>query len=144
MKNKIPRTKTFVFLFIFLFFSFNILNPSIYQVRGEEYYFENVNVVIIGRCRAIDSDGSWLGGLYKGWMHHFGVTAWHTPLERIRVIVYNESIIHPWMTFYRLRNSTGGNQVNGTFFWDSEDDSASLFPPIVFVHCYAERFQVNV
>jgi hypothetical protein len=143
LKIRMAKTKIF-FFFIFLFFFRSLLYHFISQVRGEEYFFENVNVLIVGRCRTIRSDGSWLGGLYKGPMHLFGVTAWHTPLERLQIVVYNETILDPWMTFSRLRNSTGGDSVNGTFYWGGEENGVSLIPPIIFVHCFAERFQVNV
>lgn len=143
MKIRMAKSKIF-FFFIFLFFFSSLLNPFISQVRGEEYFFDNVNVVIVGRCRAINSDGSWHGGLYKGPMRLFDVSASFTPLERLNIVIYNETILDPWMTFSRLRNTTGGNHVNGTFYWGADGSGWSLIAPFVFIHCFAERLQVNV
>lgn len=106
----------------------------------KEYYFENVNVFVVGRCRTICSDGTWLGGLFSGNLKAADAMTDNEPLERFRVIVYNESIFHPHATFSRLYDATVGvRYANGVFFWSAKGNGISIFPPAVFIWCHAEK-----
>ncbi len=129
-----------------LFFIGMLISPIVVSktIDHKDYFFDNVNVLVIGRCRSIaSSDGIWAGGLYKGSMQAVEAQTDRTPLERLRVIVYNETITDPWMTFSGLKQaSVGGHDVNGLFFWSAKGFGVSKIPPIVFIRCHAERFEV--
>jgi len=116
--------------------SFN--NNSEIVNMGDVLYFENVNVFVIGRCRTIYSDGSWDGGLFIGDQTHSGIETHDSPLERIRIIIYNETILDPWISFSGLsRAIIGMNNASGIFFWGAKGNGIKILPPIIFVCCHA-------
>ena len=112
---------------------------------SDEYYFEDVNVLIIGRCRTIGSDGSWKIPIHIGFSLGIAVQVGYDQFERINVKVYNESISHPLTSFSNLVGSTVvGNNVTGIFFWSClRQHNARLIPPIVFVWCHADKVWIN-
>ena len=115
------------------------------NAKSDEYYFENVNVLVIGKCRTIDSDGTWMGGLFIGTQQCPGVQVTDTRFEGIRVKIYNESIYDPWFSVSGLTNSVVCmHNTKGIFFWACwKQFSAGPIPPIVFVSCHAEEVWVR-
>ncbi len=113
--------------------------------NSDEYYFEDVNVLIIGRCRTIGSDGTWVKGLFIGNQSCPEVQVTDSRFERIRVTIFNESIFNPWISFSRLINTkVFMRDAKGIFFWASlKQFSARLIPSIVFVSCHAERVWIR-
>lgn len=105
----------------------------------DSYHFENVKVLIIGRCRSIESDGQWIYWYYRGAMNECAVYVYHTWLERIKIIIYNESISHPLCVLSNVTDKAIQlHYVNGTFFYETfHQFAARKIPPIVFVHCTA-------
>jgi len=117
-------------------------NPSNDPEPEEEYYFEDVNVLVIGRCRTIGSDGSWHGGVFIGKMALTGLDSLDTPLERLHVLVYNESYTN---LFSRIKLGVVGMlNATGIFFWGSKGSGVSKIPPLAFVLCHAEKLWVNI
>lgn len=117
-------------------------NPSNDPEPEEEFYFEDVNVLMVGRCRTIVSDGSWHGGVFIGKMAFIELYSLDTPLERLHVLVYNESYTN---LFSRIKLGVVGMlNVTGVFFWGSVGSGVSKIPPLAFVLCYAEQLCINI
>jgi len=107
------------------------------------YYFEDVDIFIIGRCRTIFSTGKWVTGVYIGYESYVGIEAAFTPLERLHIVVKDGLVIKK---FFPLLFNVGidMNDVKGIFFAGvSEQFSAGLIPFIVFVRCHAERLWIH-
>jgi hypothetical protein len=122
-----------------------VSSVSICNAESNEYYFENVNVLIIGRCRNIGSDGTWVKGLFIGNQSCPGVEVTDSRFERIRVTIFNESIFNPWTSFPGLINTiVFMRDAKGIFFWASlKQFSARLIPSIVFVSCHTEKVWIR-
>ena len=114
---------------------------SFCSAESDECYFEDVNVLIIGRCRCIGSNGTWIGGLFIGTQPYPGVQVSDTRFEKLRVIIFNKTISNPWISLSGLVNSlVFMHSAKGIFFWSCwEQFSARLIPPSVFVFCHAEK-----
>ena len=145
MKSKILSLTVLVMLGFVGALYVPLVSSGGYEEISDEIYLEDVNVLVIGRCRIIGSDGTWHGGLCRGFLPYAEVETSQTPLERMFVIVYNETILIPWMTFSRLNYAyVGFGDVDGTLFWGREGSGASLIPPFVFVHCHARDVFINI
>ena len=121
-----------------------ICNARIFH-DPDEYYFENVNVIIFGRCREIGSDGTWMGGLFIGNQTYPDVLVTDTRFEGIRVKIFNESIFNPWVSLSGLINTdVYMRSAEGIFFWACwRQNSAGPIPPIVFIYCHAEKVWIR-
>ncbi len=106
-----------------------------------EYYAENSSIFLIGRCRTIGSDGSWVGGFYKGNMLQAGAVVDNQSYEKLNLIIYNKSIIDPQLSLMNQRDMIiYMRNVSGTFFWSCwSQTSAYKFPPLVFIRCSADK-----
>ena len=111
---------------------------------SNEYHFENVYVMITGRCRSIGSTGEWTGGLFIGNQSHPSVQAYNTRLERLNIDVYEQLKSNPCLSLKRLKNvEVHLINTKGIFFWGCwKQFSAGPIPPIVFVYCYAEKISI--
>lgn len=123
--------------------------PFISSCRAEsdEYYFEDVYIVIIGRCRSIGSvDGEWKGGLFIGNQTHPSVHAYDAPLERLNIYIYKEFKSGSCFSLKQSKNtSIGLIDTNGVFFWGTlKQYSARLIKPVVFVLCHAEEVYIHL
>jgi hypothetical protein len=141
--------KSKILLILFVFFllmvsSIPFPSTGIFH-NPDEYYFENVNVFIFGRCRGINSDGAWIRGLFIGTQLYSGVVVFHSRFEGIRVTIFNESIYNPWFSVSGLINSVVCmHDAKGIFFWACwKQYSAGPIPPIVFVLCHAQEVWVR-
>jgi hypothetical protein len=115
---------------------------SLCNAGSDEYYFENVNILIVGGCRSCGSDGGWSPPLYIGTLRTANVATTGTRLERIRVTIYNTTISDPWVKLSGLRNDTVfmRDNVKGVFFVSTfKQYSHGKIPFIVFVSCHADR-----
>jgi hypothetical protein len=112
----------------------------------DEYFFENVNVLSYGRCRCIGSTGDWIGGLFIGNMSRPFIQAFDTPLERLSIIIYNDSISDPYMSFSKLINTEIYlHDADGIFFWSAWNQfGARVIPPLLLVWCYAEKLSIYI
>ena len=143
------KRKTWMFALIIIIVVIACYSPIVASYTlGETtdiIYAENVHVLVIGRCRTIGSDGTWHGGLFLGNQTHSAVETGNATLERLRVIVYNNSISIPWMTFSRLtRAFVEMNNASGVFFWSSKGSGVSILPPIIFVKCHTEKLWISI
>jgi hypothetical protein len=141
--------KSKILLILFVFFllmvsSIPFPSTGIFH-NSDEYYFKNVNVLIIGRCRTIGSDGAWIKELFIGNQQYSEVYVTDTRFEGIRVIIFNESIFNPWISFSGLINTkVFMHDAKGIFFWACwKQYSAGPIPPIVFVLCHAQEVWVR-
>ena len=117
-------------------------NPSNNPEPEEEYYFEDANVLIVGRCRTISHDGSWTGRLFIGTQRFTSLSSGNKSLERLNVLVHNETNTN---LFYRIKlGGTGMHNATGIFFWGSKGSGVSKIPPLAFVLCHAEKLWVNI
>ncbi|GAG03118.1 unnamed protein product [marine sediment metagenome] len=115
----------------------NISNCNLIVCDGE-IYFENVDVLIIGRCRTIGSDGRWRGALYIGnlTIADLGISA---KLERVHIIVYNKTFLNLYDSFIRFtKGVVCMRNASGIFFWGAAGSGVRFISPIVFVRCHTD------
>lgn len=109
---------------------------------GEKYY-ENVDVLIIGRCRTIISDGKWNGLLYMGDLSIAGISVHDLSFEKAHIIVFNSSIINPIDSFTGyVRGWIYMKNASGVFFWSKFKSGVYLIPPFVFIRCHADQIWI--
>jgi hypothetical protein len=137
------KKKKYWVAIVFIILSFLVIQYAP-PVRSEIILFDHVNVLLIGRCRTIGSDGTWLGGLYRGFLPYADITTTNTSFERVLIIVYNESILYPWTSFsgYPFAD-VGFRNTTGNFFWGAKGFCVRTIPPRIFIHCYAEEFGIS-
>jgi len=143
MKLKVSFVLFMVFSFVMV--SYIPLCSSKTILQSDEYYFEDVNVFIVGRCRTIGSDGTWMGGFFVGTQQYPEVQVTDTRFEGIRIRIYNESMNNPLFSISRLINAKNDmRDAKGIFFWSCWNQfSARLIPPIVFVSCHAKEVLIQ-
>jgi hypothetical protein len=145
--NEVSMRRKWLAVGIILLFIGTGILPFISSCSAEsdEYYFENVNVIIFGRCRDIRSEGTWIRGLFIGTSLYPSVGVGDTHFEKLRVKIYNESIFNPWKSFSGLINTVVCmHDAKGIFFYGCwKHYSARWIPPIVFVLCHAQEVWVR-
>ena len=101
------------------------------------------NVLIIGRCRTIGSNGEWDGYLYIGFMTGTCVGLYNTDMEGIVFIVYGD--LHSETPIIRYINVGAICMRNnsGIFFWGSKGFSTREIPPIIFIMCRCDEISIN-
>ena len=124
--------------------NYSKIQDDIDDAINGEMYFEDVDVLIIGRCRTIGSDGRWQksGALYIGnlTIAELGIG---TKLQRVHVIVYNETL---YDSFIRFANGTVCmRNASGIFFWGggASKSGVSFISPIVFIRCHTDRLWIR-
>jgi hypothetical protein len=144
--RKVMKRKILSLGIIFLFIGMSIVScVAICSAKSDKYYFENVNVVVMGRCRTIGSNGTWLKGLFIGTQPYPDIAIGDTRFEGVRIKIFNESIMTPWISLSGLINTDIYMcNATGIFFWGSWTQySLKLRPPIVFVSCHAEKIWIR-
>ena len=115
------------------------------HAESDEYYFEDVYVIITGRCGSIGSvNEEWTGGLFIGNQTHPDVQAFDGLLERLNINIYEQFISKPCLSLKQSKNTNVHLlDANGIFFWGCwKQYSAGLIKPIVFVLCHAEEVHI--
>jgi len=152
MKKNLLLMKGFTIGFILLFIrigSFVIItNTSLCSAvtyhELDDYYFENVNILVIGRCSSVTSTDGWLGGLFVGKQEYPGIGVHDNILERIKIVIYNESIFKHQISLSKMKNiSIFMNNAEGIFFWGGGIPyHVRLIPPVVILWCHAEKLWI--
>lgn len=103
-----------------------------------EIYFEDVNIIIIGRCRTIISSGSdpWIGGLRIGCVDSVGIDIGDTPKERLYILLKG-FFMGPTNYTVFMRD------VKGVFFWGAEGSGYSETPPAIFICCHVKKLWIR-
>ena len=116
------------------------------SAESDEYYFEDVYVVITGRCGSIGTSGDWMGGLYIGNQTHPTINAYDLPLERLNINIYKEFKSGPCFSLKQSKDiGVDIIDTNGIFFWGCwKQYSARLIPPAIFVLCHAEEVYIDL
>jgi len=127
-----------------LFLLFLLVIPSTTEAirfEKDEYFFHDVDVLLVGRCRSIFYTHEFTLPYYVGKVDYFGLEASITPLERVHLWVHNQTA---QQFFFHLKLAgIDMFNANGTFFWASTKPyGASLMPPIVFIKCHAENLSM--
>jgi len=142
------KTKTTSFILVGCIFLTVSVPFSCFSVRGdpdEVIYVENVYVLVMGRCRTIGSDGSWSGGLSIGTTGYVKLETSNTPLERLCVIINNESLMNPGILRSGLKRAkVEMGPATGIIFWGGKNSGISIFPPVVFAWCHVEKVWVSI
>lgn len=119
-----------------------IVSSDAYEEISDKIYLEDVNVLVVGRCRTIVSDGSWHGGLFIGKMAGASLHSLDTPLERLHILVYNESYTN---LLSRIKLGVVHMlNIDGIFFWSQIGNGVSKIPPLAFVFCHAENVWIDI
>jgi len=141
---KIGRVRVIIIIILFVSVSVIPLGNA-GSLDPDKYYFEDVNVIIIGRCRTIGSDGTWIKGLFIGFQPYPDVEVTDTRFEGLKVIIFNDSITDPVVSLSGLINTNVFmRDAQGIFFWACwKQFSAGPIPPIVFVYCHADKVWIN-
>jgi len=119
------------------------VGSSFIDESEDEINFEDVTVLVFGRCRGRYSDGSWIGRLFVGNIPFGGVTNNDNFLERFTVLVRNQS---SGGNFFKIRLQYYDIQflnATGVFFWGSKGSGVSNIKPIVFIRCHAEKLAIS-
>jgi len=132
-----------VFFSAFLIFPLVSLHCRACDGPNDQYYFEDVNVLLIGRCRAIGSDGTWNGGLFIGEQLSPDISSEGTHFEGLRVLVYNTSIFNLYTSFSESTIVVSMRDATGVFFWGAKGFGVRRIPPIIFVQCHVEKVWVR-
>jgi len=107
------------------------------------YYFEDVDIFIIGRCRTVFSTGLWNKSLYIGYESFAGADATLTPLERLHIRV-KKGLTTKRLFPMLINAAVDIKHAKGIFFWGCEEQfSAGLIPPVVFIRCHAEKVWIH-
>ena len=121
---------------------------STWSYRGmliPNYFLEDVNVLISGRCRDVGAIGTVWIGLIIGNLTHAYVVISETFLQRAHVVVYDESILNPLLIIPRTRNT----QIlmwnaTGVFYAGVDKQfSYGLIPFRVFVICHVDILHIR-
>lgn len=147
MEYKYMKTKMSIAVFVLIslvIVSYIPLSNAGAFHYSDEYHFQDVYVVIIGRCRTIGSTGEWMGGLFIGNQSHPSIEAFNTPLERLNINIYEQLKTNPCFSLRQAKNiSVHLIDTKGIFFWSCWSQSSARFiPPIVFVYCYTEKISI--
>jgi len=142
MKSNGLRINILMMLILVLLLFPSICSSNTYTY-GEDYYFEDADVLVIGRCRTIGSDASdpWIGGLFIGTRYYSEAIASDTPLERLHVLIRNESTNE---AFLKLVNA-GVYMFNasGIFYWGAKGMNVKKIPPLIFIKVHAESVHIR-
>ncbi|GAG84855.1 unnamed protein product, partial [marine sediment metagenome] len=130
-------------ILLFVGVAFAPICSSNTYTHGKDYYFEDADVFVIGRCRTIGSDAPdpWIGGLFIGTRYYSEAIASNTSLERLHVLIRNESTN---IAFFRLIGA-GVYMFNaeGIFYWGAKGCGVRKIPPIVIIMCHAESVRIR-
>jgi hypothetical protein len=145
MKLKVSFVLFMVFSFVMVSYIPHSNSNTIFQT--DEYYFEDVYVIITGRCGSIGSvDEEWTGGLFIGNQTHPTINAYDLPLERLNINIYKEFKSDPFFSLIQSKDiGVDIIHTNGIFFWGCwKQYSARLIPPVIFVICYTEEIYIHL
>jgi len=143
------KTKTAVALTVAVGLVIITLNIPVYRSEmlnvEEEYYFEDVNLLLIGRCRTVGASGFVWTGLKIGKDVRVDAIIGDTWLEKANIIVYNKSISDPYMSLFWVTNTyIGVHNATGVFFVGAwKQFSVGFIPFRVFILCHAEQLRIR-
>jgi len=109
----------------------------------DSYYFEDVNVLIFGRCRIIYSDDTWHGGLFVGYQEFCGVITKNKSLEKLTILLRNQSSGEFFFKSKLCCHHIGMMNVTGIFFWGAIGSGPRIIPPVVFIIGHAELLGIT-
>ena len=120
-------------------------NPSNDPEPEEEFYFEDINILVVGRCRDIGWVRNWnMRWLHIGFFDAFDVVIGTTWLEKANIIVYNKSLFDSYIslsgltkTYVLVWNATG------IFYYSGWMGNCGLIPWKVFFNCHADRLWIR-
>jgi len=130
------------FVLIVLFLS-TIITASPIGLEKDEYYFEDVDITVIGRCRSCGGTQIPLP-LFIGYIKYFDFDTGISLLEHITMRVIGE-LGGNTTIFFRMR-IVNVNMYNATglfFISRTKAFGASLIPPIIFIKCHVERLWIE-
>ena len=117
------------------------INANKMNEPGDSYHFQDVDVLVFGRCRGMYSNGTWIGGLFVGDMHFAGITCYDNFLERFTVLIRNQSSGEKFFKLKLQYCSIHFLNTTGMFFWGQS--GVSNIKPIVFIRCHAEKLAIS-
>ena len=125
----------------------SVSNPSLnnFYETSDELYFENVNILLIARCRTVLCEHLWFDKLFFiGEQAHFSIGVHHF-LQRVHIIIYNESVSNPYFTLFQLKDVIiFMRNVSGFFFINSwMKFSVRLFPFVIFLNCHTDKLWIR-
>lgn len=146
MISKYPLSKQVLAIFalvcFIVIFYFPTCNSNYGGLSSDGLYFEDVNILIMGRCRSKSSSGEWSGCLFIGKMSYAGIGVFDTFLEKLNILVYNKTYANSFIK--QLNKDVNMGNPEGIFFWGAwRQFSAGPIPPIVFVWCHAENLWIS-
>ena len=124
--------------------NYSKIQDAIDDASDGEMYFEDVDVLIIGRCHTRVSDGRWIGFLHIGNLTTAGLGIGNTSLQRIHVIVYNKTFLNLYDSFIRFKKGVVCmRNASGIFFWGAAKSGVRFISPIVFIRCHTDRLWIR-
>ena len=125
--------------------NYSNIQDAIDDASDGEKYFEDVDVLIIGRCHTRMHDGKWSDRfLYIGNLTIAGLGIGNTSLQRIYVIVYNKTFLNLYDSFIRFTNGMVlMRNASGIFFWGAAKSGVRFISPVVFIRCHTDRLWIR-
>jgi hypothetical protein len=110
---------------------------------GEEIHYEDVDILLIGRCRTVYSTGRWdVHGLYIGSESFIGIGGLTTRWEDVDIRVRSASVSDEFIDLTNI--SVGMRNVNGIFFWAVwTSNPVRTIPPRIIIRCHAEDLWIR-
>ena len=141
---KIILTTSIISCFLIVTSCISMGNSCLITNPGDESYFENVDVLLFGRCRSIFSfDDTWLGGLVVGDLEYCGASNTNQPFERFDILIKNLSSGEIFLKLKLQYHTIQFLNASGVFFWGAKGSGGSIFPPIIFIKCHAEKLAIS-
>jgi len=119
------------------------INANKMNEPGDSYHFQDVDVLIFGRCRSISSFDTWHGGLFVGDLEFFGVSTTNQPFERFNIFIKNQSSGEIFLELRLQYHSIQSLNASGVFFWGAIGSGFRTIPPIIIIKCHAEKLAIS-
>ena len=143
MKTKIILATLVMCCLVTITSNISTVNSSFIADPGDVRFFEDVDVLIFGRCRSISSFDTWHGGLFVGDLEFFGVSTTNQPFERFNIFIKNQSSGEIFLELRLQYHSIQSLNASGVFFWGAIGSGVRIIPPIIIIKCYAEKLAIS-
>jgi len=112
---------------------------------AENIYLEDVKILLSGRCRTVGWIGNWNWKWFQiGYFRCFDVLIGATWIEKANIIVYNKTIVDPYISFSGLtRTYVLVWNATGIFYYSGWMGDVGKIPWRIFFHCHADRLWIR-
>jgi len=117
------------------------IGSSFIDESEDEINFEDVTVLVFGRCRIIIEP--WNGRVFIGEIDHIGVATMETYFENINILIWNKSTGKLFSDWRLTSNVIYMYNITGFFYRGAISAISRFIPPKVFIFCHADRLTIH-